>query len=60
MLRFISSVWGNFKEYLVLVLLLVISFISLSLNQNPAIKKVRAIAFGSFAASTAIFSDIFI
>jgi rod shape-determining protein MreC len=59
MLRFISSVWGNFKEYLVLILLLVISFISLSLNQNPAIKKVRAIAFGSFAASTAIFSDIF-
>jgi rod shape-determining protein MreC len=59
MLRFISSVWGNFKEYLVLVLLLVISFISLSLNQNPAIKKVRAIAFGSFAASTAILSDIF-
>ena len=58
MLRFISSVWWNFKEYLILILLLVISFISLSLNQNPAIKKVRAIAFGSFAASTAILSDI--
>jgi rod shape-determining protein MreC len=58
MLRFISSVWGNFKEYFVLILLLVSSFISLSLNQNPAIKKVRAIAFGSFAASTAILSDI--
>jgi rod shape-determining protein MreC len=58
MLRFISSVWGNFKEYFVLILLLVTSFISLSLNQNPAIKKVRAIAFGSFAASTSILSDI--
>lgn len=58
MLRFISSVWGNFKEYFILILLLIISFISLSLNQNPAIKKVRAIAFGSFAASTAILSDI--
>ncbi|HEY4755681.1 MAG TPA: rod shape-determining protein MreC [Ignavibacteriaceae bacterium] len=58
MLRFISSVWWNFKEYIILILLLVISFISLSLNQNPAIKKVRAIAFGSFAASTAILSDI--
>ena len=58
MLRFISNVWWNFKEYLILILLLVISFISLSLNQNPAIKKVRAIAFGSFAASTAILSDI--
>ncbi len=59
MLRFIISIWGNFKEYLILILLLLISFISLSLNQNPAIKKVRAIAFGSFAASTAILSDIF-
>lgn len=59
MLRFILSIWGNFKEYLILILLLLISFISLSLNQNPAIKKVRAIAFGSFAASTAILSDIF-
>jgi rod shape-determining protein MreC len=59
MLRFVLSIWGNFKEYLILILLLVISFISLSLNQNPAIKKVRAIAFGSFATSTSILSDIF-
>ena len=59
MLRFISRVWTSFKEYLILVLLLVISFISLSLNQNPAIKQVRAIAFGSFAASTAVLSDLF-
>ncbi|NWF88933.1 MAG: rod shape-determining protein MreC [Ignavibacteriaceae bacterium] len=58
MLRFISRVWENFKEYFILTFLLILSFISLSLNQNPAIKKVRAIAFGSFAASTAIFSDI--
>ncbi len=59
MLRFISSIWANFKEYFILVFLLIISFISLSLNQNPAIKKVRAIAFGSFAASTSILSDLF-
>jgi rod shape-determining protein MreC len=59
MLRFVLSIWGNFKEYLILVLLLVISFFSLSLNQNPSIKKVRAIAFGSFATSTSILSDIF-
>lgn len=58
MLRFIISVWGNFKEYFVLILLLILSFTGLSLNQNPAIKKVRAIAFGSFAASTSIISDI--
>lgn len=58
MLRFIISVWGNFKEYFVLILFLILSFTGLSLNQNPAIKKVRAIAFGSFAASTSIISDI--
>ena len=58
MLRFISSVWGNFKEYFVLMFLLILSFISLSLNQNPAIKRVRAIAFGSFAASTSVLSDL--
>lgn len=59
MFRFISRIWGTFKEYIILVLLLFISFVSLSLNQNPAIKKVRAIAFGSFAAATSILSDIF-
>ena len=59
MLRFISRIWGNFKEYFVLIFLLIISFISLSLNQNPAIKTVRTIAFGSFAASTSFISDIF-
>lgn len=59
MLRFLSTFWSSFKEYLILIFLLVLSFISLSLNQNPAIKKVRAIAFGSFAASTSIISDVF-
>jgi len=59
MFRFILRIWGTFKEYIILILLLFISFVSLSLNQNPAIKKVRAIAFGSFAATTSILSDIF-
>ncbi len=59
MFRFISRVWGTFREYIILILLLFLSFVSLSLNQNPAIKKVRAIAFGSFAATTSILSDIF-
>jgi rod shape-determining protein MreC len=59
MFRFLVRIWISFKEYFILVSLLIISFISLSLNQNPAIKKVRAIAFGSFAASTSILSDIF-
>lgn len=59
MFRFFSTVWGNFKEYIILVVLLIISLITLSLNQKPAAKKVKAIAFGSFAAFTSVVSDVF-
>lgn len=59
MFRFFTRIWDSFKEYFILILLLVLSFISLSLNHNPSIKQVRAIAFGSFAAFTSIISDVF-
>ncbi len=59
MFRFFSIVWGNFKEYIILVVLLIISLITLSVNQKPAAKKVKAIAFGSFAAFTSVVSDVF-
>lgn len=58
MFRFISSVWENFKEYILLVFLLIISLITISLNRNPAIKKVRSLAFGSFATFTSVVSDV--
>jgi len=57
MFRFFGRVWENFKEYIVLVLLLIISLVTLSLNQKPAVKKVRSLAFGSFAAFTSVVSD---
>jgi len=59
MIRFLSKVWADFREYMVLVLLIIISLIILSQNQNPNVQKVRAIAFGSFAAFTSIVSDLF-
>jgi rod shape-determining protein MreC len=59
MIRFLSKVWADFREYVVLVLLIIISLIILSQNQNPNVQKVRAIAFGSFATFTSIISDIF-
>ena len=58
MFRIFSNFWINFKEYIVLVLLLIISLITISLNQNPAVKKTRSFAFGTFAAFTSVVSDV--
>jgi len=58
MFRFFTRIWTQFKEYVVLVILLVASLIALSLNQKQEIKKVRSVAFGSFATITAIISDV--
>ncbi|HEX7356701.1 MAG TPA: rod shape-determining protein MreC [Ignavibacteriaceae bacterium] len=59
MVRFLASVWQNFKEYIVLVILLIISLILLSQNNSQGIQKVRSIAFGTFASVTSVFTDIF-
>lgn len=58
MLRFFVHVWGSFKEYIILVALLIISLLTLSLNNNPAVKSVRTLAFSSFAVFTSIVSDL--
>jgi rod shape-determining protein MreC len=59
MIRFITKVWTSFKEYIVLVILILVSLIILSQNQNPNVQNLRAIAFGSFASVTSILSDFF-
>jgi rod shape-determining protein MreC len=56
--RIFQKLWEDFKEYIILVLLLIISLLIISVNQNPAVKKVRAVAFGSFAAVSSVVSDI--
>ena len=56
--RFLVNIWNNFKEYIVLVVLLLTSLFTLSLNNNSSVKKVRAVAFGSFAAVTSVISDV--
>jgi len=57
MLRFFSDVWKNFKEYIVLVVLLVISLIVLTSNQKPAAKKISSVFFGTFANFSSVVSD---
>jgi len=59
MFRFISKVWARFKEYFVLVILILFSLIILSQNQNQNVQKLRAIAFGSFASVTSLLTDLF-
>ena len=59
MFKLLSYVWDNFKEYLVLVILVILSLSLLTQNNNPQIQKVRAVAFGSFASVSSIFYDLF-
>lgn len=59
MFKLLSYVWDNFKEYLVLILLVVLSLTLLTQNNNSQIQKVRAVAFGSFASVTTVFYDFF-
>lgn len=59
MTRFFLSVWENFKEYIVLVVLLIASLILLSQNNTQGIQKVRSVAFGTFASITSLFTDVF-
>jgi rod shape-determining protein MreC len=59
MIRFFISIWENFKEYIVLVILLIASLILLSQNNSQSVQKVRSIAFGSFASITSVVTDIF-
>jgi len=58
MIRLFQKLWEDFKEYFILVILLVISLVLISFNQNPGVRKVRAVAFGTFAAISSIVSDL--
>ena len=59
MFKLLSYVWDKFKEYLVLILLVVLSLTLLTHNNNPQVQKVRAVAFGSFATVSSVFYDLF-
>jgi rod shape-determining protein MreC len=58
MFRFFSNIWINYKEYFILVFLLIIGLILLSLNQKPGVKTVRAVAFGTFASLSSVITDV--
>jgi rod shape-determining protein MreC len=58
MIRFFSNVWDSYKEYFILIFLIIIGLILISLNQKPAVKSVRAMAFGTFASISSLVSDV--
>jgi rod shape-determining protein MreC len=59
MFKLFSYVWKQFREYLVLVSLVIISLSLLTQNNNPQVQNVRAVAFGSFATVSSVFYDFF-
>ncbi len=59
MIKFFTELWKNFKEYIILVILIITSLVVLAQNKNPQVQKFRAVSFGSFAAVTSIMSDLF-
>ncbi len=58
MFKILRRYLESFKEYIVLILLLLISLIVLSFNQNNQLKKIRAFAFGNVAVINSVFSSI--
>jgi rod shape-determining protein MreC len=54
----INKIWYGFKEYIVLIFLLLISLILLSLSNKPPVKKVKTFALSGFTILTSAFSKI--
>jgi len=49
MIKIIRRIISDFKEYFIVVLLIVISLSLLSINENDGIKRLRTFGFGTFA-----------
>lgn len=55
--RLIREVWSNFKEYIVLIFLLIISLLLIPFNEHAATRKIRTIFFSSFSVVTSVYDD---
>ncbi|MBI9071647.1 MAG: rod shape-determining protein MreC [Melioribacteraceae bacterium] len=53
-----KGIFSSLKEYVVLVVLLLVSLSLVSLNEKPQIKKVRTFALGGFAVFTSLIQDV--
>lgn len=58
MLKIIKKILTEFKEYVLLALLLLVSLICLSNSNKPQIKRLQAAAFGNFAIVNSLVSGV--
>jgi rod shape-determining protein MreC len=58
MQKFLRRFFLQYKEYVIVTLLLVISISLLSINENNQIKKIRTLAFGGFAVIHSLSSSV--
>ena len=57
-MRIVKNIWDQFKEYFVLVFLLLISVLFISRSDHPSVKNLKTTTFGTFAFVTSFFSDV--
>jgi rod shape-determining protein MreC len=58
MSRFLKKIWNEYKEYIVLVILLLISLLLISGSENKSIKNFKSFIFGNFAVINSLISDV--
>lgn len=58
MLKIIKRIAAEFKEYILLIVLLMVSLYFLSNSNKPQIKRLQAVAFGNFAFVNSIISGV--
>lgn len=58
MFRFFKYFFGEYKEYIVLIFLLISSLSFISVNDHASTKNIRAFFFGTFAVVTSFASDV--
>jgi rod shape-determining protein MreC len=56
--RLLKNIWNQFKEYLVLIFLLLISVLFISRSDHPSVKNLKTTTFGTFAFLTSFFADV--
>ena len=57
MAKILRKVFENFKEYFLVVTLLIISLSVLSTNEEPEVQRIKSYSFGAFAVFNSVVSD---
>jgi len=57
MTKFLRKIFENFKEYFLVVALLIISLSVLSTNEKPGVQRIKSYSFGAFAVFNSVVSD---